>query len=409
MRKSDFIDDINCIVGNFESLITLLNNTKNHFTFEAIVKKFICSFASSLMKKAEAKQYPDLIALGYWMRTSNIKKLEERFDMDVNVKVPAGNVIHFAPSNVDTIFIYSLFLSLLVGNRNVVRVSEKSSPQKNILVSLLNDELKKKHFLEIKERLVVISYPHNDFITAKLSKLADIRVIWGGDATVEKISSSPLKSTGSELRFANKYSLAVIDASKFKLLTDEEYENFIKNFVNDTYWFGQQACSSPRSLIWLNSSTNKKAVNEFWRDVESKARKMFFNEFQQVDAMNKIIASHLVAVNAPGTSHTQKGKFLTRIVIPSLASHNKLRDKHCGVGLFFETEIAELSELNGIVDRKTQTISYFGFDPLQLKKDFLKSKIFPDRLVPIGKSLEFDVQWDGNDLLNSFTRIVSFR
>lgn len=409
MKKSDILTGIKCLTNNPEGILPLLNCSLNNSAFEDVAVKFVCSFATSLMKRPEAKSYPDLIALAYWMRKSNIKKLEASFSSDSDFKVPVGNVIHFAPSNVDTIFIYSLFLSLLVGNRNVVRVSEKSSAQKNILISTLNTEIEKPEFLDIKERLSVVTYPHNDDITSALSLVADMRVIWGGDSTVEKISSFMLKPTATELKFANKYSLALIDAKEVALLNGEDYQKLVKNFVNDTYWFGQQGCSSPRSVAWLNSSPNELIIDKFWRDVAGMAEVMFGDEILQADAMNKIVAAQLIAVDISASKYQQYGKILTRVHLVDIAEHNRVRSEHCGAGLFFETEITELNELASVVDRKTQTISYFGFDSDSLKRDFAANKVFPDRVVPIGQSLDFDILWDGHNLLNSFTRIISFK
>ncbi|MFC6804089.1 acyl-CoA reductase [Deinococcus caeni] len=39
--------------------------------------------------------------------------------------MPRGLVFHVPPANVDTIFIYSWLMSVLAGNRNVIRLSSR--------------------------------------------------------------------------------------------------------------------------------------------------------------------------------------------------------------------------------------------------------------------------------------------
>ena len=45
-----------------------------------------------------------------------------------------------------------------------------------------------------------------------LSSMCDLRVIWGGDETIRNLRMSPLPARATEIVFADRYSLAVIDA-----------------------------------------------------------------------------------------------------------------------------------------------------------------------------------------------------
>jgi hypothetical protein len=83
---------------------------------------------------------------------------------------------------------------------------------------------------------------------------------------------------------------------------------------------------------------------------------------------------------------------------------------NCGGGLFFETEIEELKQLKQILSAKDQTISYFGFNHACLADlaVTLPSRAV-DRIVPIGKALEFSTTWDGTNLLRVFSREIDLR
>ena len=51
--------------------------------------------------------------------------------------------------------------------------------------------------------------------TAQLSTLCDSRVIWGGDATVLEVGAQPLPPRATEIRFADRFSMALLDAAHF--------------------------------------------------------------------------------------------------------------------------------------------------------------------------------------------------
>jgi hypothetical protein len=344
------------------------------------------------------------------MRKSNISRLKKEF-IEKNkgkIRVPVGRVIHFAPSNVDTIFIYSLFVSLLVGNTNIVRVSTKSSFQKDTLVELLNTLLKKSEFKVLQTSLSIITYPHSESVTSLLCSKVDMRVIWGGDETVKQISSCVLPPTATEIKFANKYSFSILNAEYISDLADNQFDKLINDFVNDSYWFGQQGCSSPRTIIWLNKDGHHTTIDAFWKAVAIKSEDMFSDDVVSADIMNKIVAASLCAVNLESCQVINTGRMLTRVCFSDIHSHNKLRDLHCGSGLFLECHVDSFENLKHIVDRKSQTISYFGFDIELLKSEFIDCGIFPDRVVPLGESLNFSVTWDGYDLFQSMTRTVDF-
>lgn len=378
-------------------------------TFDETVKEFVYSFSNSLMSQAEVKSFPDLVALAFWMRKSNIIRLENDFNDDEYFRVPVGSVIHFAPSNVDTIFIYSLFLSLLVGNVNLVRLSEKTSPQKTMLVNLINQEINKVQFKSLKQRLSIITYPHCDAVTSVLCANVNMRVIWGGDASVNKISSYPLRPGSTELKFVDKYSMCFADPSILVTLDVDKYQDLVKRFVNDTYWFGQQGCSSPRTVVWLNAERYAGQIDAFWCAVAEQAAALFGHDVVGADIMNKLVAADLAAVSANIAKVRRHGKILTRIQLSDIEQHNNIRQLHCGSGLFFELSIEHISELSALVDRKIQTISYFGFSSDNIKKEFKCNNIYPDRVVPVGEALNFSVIWDGFNLLKSLTRIVDFK
>jgi hypothetical protein len=84
-----------------------------------------------------------------------------------------------------------------------------------------------------------------------------------------------------------------------------------------------------------------------------------------------------------------------------------IRREHCGGGVLFQFYAGSLDELVGFVERRDQTLTYFGFSESELKKlVLLLNGGGLDRLVPVGQALSFQRFWDGYDLLQELTRHV---
>ena len=60
--------------------------------------------------------------------------------------------------------------------------------------------------------------------------------------------------------------------------------------------------------------------------------------------------------------------------------------------------------------RKFQTLAYFGIDKEDIANSIKQMKLLGiDRVVPLGKTSEFDLIWDGYDLIYSLSRECSIR
>ena len=82
------------------------------------------AFATRLMNDPVARVHPELMALGFFMRKTELVRMKREFETAARpdvIRVPQGLVFHVPPTNVDTIFMYSWLLSVLAGNANVVR------------------------------------------------------------------------------------------------------------------------------------------------------------------------------------------------------------------------------------------------------------------------------------------------
>ena len=372
--------------------------------FDPEVVDFVERLGRGLMTSPAARRHPELVALGFWARGANIKRMKERFDAQYPdaLRLARGIAFHIAPSNVDTIFVYSLLLSMLAGNVNLVRISSRAGEQSDLLSQVLKGVVEQSSET-LRGRIGIVRYEHDQAITDALSALCDIRVVWGGDGTVELIRKSPLSPSGTELTFPNKYSLAVIDAKAW--LATENKAAVAKDFVNDSLWFGQMACSSPRAVVWRGAQADvDRASADFWHIVETGAQEAGF-EWEDAGAVAKLLAEQDNAITCHASVVPLKTNFISvvRCPITLLGEPNGT-----GGGFFREFHVDTLHDLENSPRRNWQTIASHGVSPDDWKAFLLAGQPKGiDRIVPFGQALNFNAIWDGIDFLTSLTRIVS--
>lgn len=371
--------------------------------FQNDIIEFVNEVALRLLRHSESRNYPDVLALGYWLRKKRIHDLKAQYETKRGQAVwgPRGLVLHFAPANVDTIFMYSWFISLLLGNSNVIRVSQQRGVQADFLIAQVNEVLGKEEYKDIRNRNLVLSYGHEEEVTRQLSAACQMRVIWGGDETIRHIRKISLPPQAMEITFADRFSLALLDAGKLQASRDEELQNIAEAFYNDAFWFDQNACSSPRAIIWVgNPETVVLAKQRFWQAVRYQINKKKY-ALSLSNAMNRLVTAYDYAI--AGCS------MKADLAVPTLVQASQLtmtmREEHCGGGLFIELQRDNLGEIVDILTYKDQTMAVYGFNKEMLcqhSQQWLVKGL--SRVVPLGKALEFNVVWDGYDLLRMFTK-----
>lgn len=375
--------------------------------FNEVTLSFVDALSASLMRSPEARAFPELIALAFWMRKSNLECL--RADMLQRIgntlHVPRGTVLHIAPSNVDTIFVYSWFLSLLTGNRNIVRLSSKPSAQATQLVDTIAELLAQPAYAAIAQRTLLVRYAPDDRITERFSAVCDIRVIWGGNSTVQQIRRIALPPTSTEIAFPNKYSLALLHAGRWQEESEAQKNVLARAFYNDAYWFDQMACSSPRLVLWVGSrEQSQAAAADFWPRIENILATRH-ERFADVDYVNKLIVQDTMAIEFDVCIAAGISNDLVRVWLDEPALHEQ---HHCGAGLFFESSLPNLESLRPLLNRTIQTVSYAGFTKEELLSFVAAEPIAGiDRIVPFGRALDFGPVWDGFDLFRVFMREIT--
>ena len=362
------------------------------------------TLSKALMKDSASRQFPDVVTFAFFCRRGNVMKLREQYQSLISnfkcqIRLGKGLIFHIAPSNVPVNFAYSVVAGLLAGNTNVVRVSQKQFPQVDIIV---------KHMREIEmKRLAVVRYPHESNANEVFSAMCDVRVIWGGDATIATIRQNAIPPRAFDICFADRYSIAAINSDELTTdkLNPENLKQLAEHFYNDTYLFDQNACSAPHLVVWTGNHVEG-AKKLFWDAVQQVTEQKY--QFQDVMAVDKLTALYKQACAMPTHEEETKNNILRRVQIDALPQD--IDSFRCTGGYFTEYTAQSLDEIAPIVNEKYQTLAYYGFTQQELSDFVLRNRLTGiDRIVPFGETTAFSLTWDGMNLIERMSRIVDIQ
>lgn len=402
MQKSfdrEILGRIVYLTGNAE-LMAELPKVPARVPFADRIVSFLNDVSRALLADHEAKSYSDVVAFGFWIRKSSVMRLKRRFEeKEGEIHLGKGIAFHIAPSNVPVNFAYSLVAGLLTGNANIVRVPSKEFPQVDILIRAINKVLES--YEDMKPYIILMRYGRDRVINDELSAVADMRIVWGGDATIEDLRRSVMPPRSGEITFADRYSFAIINSESY--MNADDKEKIAEDFYNDTYFSDQNACTSPRIVIWTGRNIME-AKCAFWNTLYKLVKKKYV--FRPIQAVNKLTSSYRILAILPGCRiEPHPDNLIIRISVPEITE--ALMDYRDNSGYFFEYDCTDILHLKELCDdKRCQTVSYLGD----------KNTILPliragvkgiDRVVPMGKTMDFDLIWDGYDLPALLTRTIT--
>lgn len=377
--------------------------------FAAARMDTLARLSAALLADSVLRQDPATVSLAYWLRRAQLTRLAEEHarraatEPDV-IRVPVGRVLHLAPSNVDTLFVYSWALAFLCGNASVVRLSQESGVVVEAILRVIDSVAAEDRELGASNRFV--TYGHDDAITTALSAWCAHRVIWGGDEAVAAIRPLPLPPHASERVFGSKYSFAVIDAERYRSASEGERARVASGFFNDLFWFDQMACSSPHVIFWIGpAEAAGSAAHDFEGALQAEvSRRQFTPPISS--AVHRRSYAFGLAVSADVRVTLEHPGF----VGVHLLDRSALDKEMCGGGLFRHLPVARPSDVLTFVNEGDQTLTYWGLEGQALRDLAAGAGARGlDRVVPIGEALAFDVVWDGFHLIDDMLRRVRVR
>ena len=383
------------VVGTPE-IVENMQNVRRLRPFDCDVISFLNDLSSELRKN---RGYPDVATFGFWCRKAALLQEKEKYD-DLSERFGKGIVFHSTPSNVPVNFAFSFAAGLLAGNANIVRLPGKPFEQAGIISDAISRLLGHNH-KNMAPYIAFVKFPPMKEISDAFSALCNVRVIWGGDMTVDELRQSKIPARTTEITFADRHSIAVIDADAY--LAEERKDAVIQNFYNDTYYSDQNACTSPRIIFWKGDKTAE-AKADFWKRVHGLVIEKY--SLAPVQSVGKLNAMYSVASQKKVKLENSQDMFITRLAVNEI--QKDLMDYKYNSGFYFEKDIDSLDDIVNVCDIRCQTVTYFGVKEEEFRQFLEESRpIGIDRIVPMGKSMDFALIWDGYDLIRQMSRKVT--
>lgn len=387
------------VIGNSE-VVAGMESIKPLPPFADCVLDFFNDLSKKLLKYG--REYSDVATFGFWCRKPALLKEKQKYD-DVNSRLGKGVVFHSTPSNVPVNFAFSFAAGLLAGNANIVRIPGKPFEQVRIISDAIQELLNSSH-TDIAPYIAFVKYPPMKEITDAFCSISTTRVVWGGDGTISEMRQSPLRPRANEITFADRHSIAVINADGYLAIGDKE--KVAQDFYNDTYFSDQNACTAPRVIVWLGRE-KVKAKAEFWSYAHALVKEKYI--MAPVQAVGKLTAFYRAAsqlnVNLVKDRIYDIDQLITRVKASQM---NSLMKYKYNSGFFFEYDSERLDEIMPLCDERCQTLTYCGVEREVLHDFIIRCRPRGvDRAVPMGKSMDFTLIWDGHDLIREMSRYIT--
>ena len=404
-----FENKIKYLVGS-EEVIKASSDTPALPMFSDKAVNFLAELSKELLAIPGIRSHLDVMSYAYWIRKASLEQTRKEFVRDDVIKIGRGVAYHIAPSNVPVNFAVSMTSSLLAGNISIIRVSNKEFEEVDIICSAMNRVMSRPDYSDMKNYICIVRYEHSDEITAYLSSICDIRIIWGGNRTIEQIRRYPIPPRAIEMCFADRHSVAVIDTAEYlKSAADpEKGEEFIadiaKKFYTDTYYSDQNACSSPRIVVWLNTDADvDKAKKLFWEALNKEVSEKY--ELQPIQAVDKLSMVTELSMKKTGIHLTRENNKLFIVDVDELTSD--VMDYKMSGGYFFQYNAGSLDEIIPIMGKMCQTVAVFGIDKRSVVAFVLQKGVRGiDRVVDIGDTMGLEFTWDGFRMIEAMSRVV---
>ncbi len=369
--------------------------------FSPLVLDFLQALSQRLRHTPLPADETAWAALRFWLRPSHLNTLAAGVSLR-RQRLGRGLIFHIAPANMPAMFAYSLCISLLAGNGNIVRLPARLAARSQAVCAILQELWTRPEFFPLGQANAILTYDHDKALTDALSRQCDGRIIWGGDAAIAAVRLSPLPPQAVELVFADRYSLSVFHTASLAAESSEGLRELAHRFYNDTYEADQNACSSPRLLCWIGNAHT--AVQRRWWQAVAAESKAY--ELQPIKVSAKYTDAWHFAMTVPQLQSVQRWD--NRLYVYTLSSLPPDITQLSGpFGQFFQCQLPAVSDLLPYLQKKVQTITAYGIDTAAFRQLLIDGGVRGgDRIVAVGQALEMSIRWDGCNMIESLSRIL---
>lgn len=317
-----------------------------------------------------------------------------------------GIVCHWIVGNIPTLFFYSALQAILSKNSNIIRVPKKNI--NNILrLLVLLDNIEIDYQGEtysskvILKNISLIYFDSTDILLNEvMSQKVDARVVWGGEAVVNSITSLPKKTTCKDIVFGPRYSFGVFDKESIE---GDECQRFMESFVMDIITFEQDACSSPHVLFIEKSKRSLKEVINILSRAFDKIDKRYANILDESTAAKVINKRGLYGLSLDKNLFCSKGLNYTILINGDFCLEEPI-----GGRCIVVKEVNNIFDVERLITRRVQTIGIACSDECKiLKFADCVTAMGVDRVVKVGIMNIYDYPWDGYFMISELVRWCS--
>ncbi len=375
-------------------------------TFDERVFDFLEDLTAAIRRDEECVGYPEIRAFGFWCRKTNLMEMKARMNYEPGKQyVGKGQVFHIAPSNVPVMFAYSLVLGLLAGNKNVVRLSTRCGEGDKQLCRVIEEVLAQEKCKEMREHIQIVQYERNDEISRRYINSSNACVFWGGDETVARMHTLIERPGITEVSFPDRYGLCILNAEALKEYLPEEMEHLAHRFYNDTYVMDQNACSSPRLVVWygdLEADVLKETKERFWEALYKESLAYPLEEDKVCKKFSLLAASVMKHEGITKVQHYDNRLYVAEMeTLPQ-----QIEELEGRYGFFYEYTTSDLKQIGNAVGEKLQTITI-----AEMSEEALQPLLQHEnaenlaRVVAVGQALQMDMVWDKKNLIEELSKV----
>ncbi len=362
--------------------------------------------------------------LPLWLRRANLQTLAQRSlrgrpeALDCFIPLgekdpmmiraqPRGVVVHWVAGNVPVLGLLSLVQAMLCKNANVVKVSRRRAGLLPFMLAALSEARYTNARGEtfsgriLTDAMAVVYADRQDQAAAReLSRLADVRVAWGGREAVEAIINLPRRYGTEDIVFGPKVSFAVVGAER--LGDNDTARRTAAAIAADACAFDQQGCNSPHTVFVERGGPVTPAgfACLLGEAMEAESRRAPLEEVDPAAAMNVLGIRTEYAMRGD----TYHSRDIQWAVVYS--DDDEGLAEPCYLRTLSVRPVDDVFEVAAFCSSQTQTAGLAVDERRHALADALTTRGV-ERCPAVGAMRIYDVPWDGLFAMDRLVRWVS--
>ena len=392
---------------NASTDIEYLAGTKNYHNvsssptysiFSSPVIDFLDELSRLFLQSDLSSQFSQVSSFFFYIRRRNLENISLQYLSD-EINWGRGLSFHITPSNVAATALYSWLFSLLTGNPSIIRLSNSVSNYLQPILALIDSLYHQ--YANLLPLFSFVTFPRGSQSTALLSSISDIRLIWGGDQTVELIKSIPAKPSTIDLPFPDRRSFFVLDLDSLPS-SPVRLQQDLAHLSKDIVLYSQQACSSP-IVLYLKDSGSFSSP-QFHNFLELLDQSIASSKYLESTIKDHILSSFDTCLSDNSLYTLFHGDYLSCFFCEPCDLNRILNSDRPSNGNLLATYYVPS---NPILPDSSQTAIVYPYTDSHLKalSSFLSCSSL-SRFVPPGKAIDMSLFWDGHDIVRMMSKRI---